>query len=314
MKFLIVWLVVLFVPFFSKASSSCSEIPAIDLGKIRNQGDKGWCFAHAAADLIGYAFKDELRGQQVSATHLALKYARKYSPWSPYQDGGFIRLAIRRGTQDGVCLADMDDRLMNGGPSSDLSAKLDYLDELWSAQNKNDWKRYDELLRTAISKGSILSTIPQATLLQTLRQASRAQAASRVADLLCRHNGQFQVLHRKINKTSYVTKATIGGNGTLFHIIDGELSFRNPVGIDFYSAFLMEDTLKKDGRHAATLIGRRTNPKTGECEYLLRNSWGESCGLRGFFCNEGRFDKGNIWVPKALLQKFIYAMTIIEKK
>jgi hypothetical protein len=66
-----------------------------------------------------------------------------------------------------------------------------------------------------------------------------------------------------------------------------------PVGIDYCWNFLMDgpdapneqqlkackrkgqDKLEDD--HKSVLIGRRVNPSTKKCEYLLRNSWGNDC-------------------------------------
>jgi len=53
------------------------------------------------------------------------------------------------------------------------------------------------------------------------------------------------------------------------------------------------------GAHASVIIGRRTNPKTGQCQLLIRNSWGEdpSFAYKKSIESEG----ANFWVDEEVI-------------
>ena len=85
-------------------------------------------------------------------------------------------------------------------------------------------------------------------------------------------------------------------------MINKKLSKSEPV-IVYYDASLLLKTPTdpaKDYRHYSTLVGRRLNPKTQKCEYLLRNIWGTDCSQypSRFECEEG-----NIWITESDLKK-----------
>jgi hypothetical protein len=52
------------------------------------------------------------------------------------------------------------------------------------------------------------------------------------------------------------------------------------------------------GYHAVVVIGRRKNPTTGKCDFLVRNSWGTSCNG---VSPEWQCDGGNIWMDSTAL-------------
>jgi hypothetical protein len=67
------------------------------------------------------------------------------------------------------------------------------------------------------------------------------------------------------------------------------------------------------GAHAVLIIGRRKNPTTGTCQYLLRNSWGTSCNnpfSTDVECEQG---KGNIWIDANSLASNITGLGVKTK-
>ncbi len=72
----------------------------------------------------------------------------------------------------------------------------------------------------------------------------------------------------------------------------------------------------KHGLHASVVVGRRFNPTTSSCEYLIRNSEGTSCSgydsrlecdrtWGGVPCPPGRRCGGQVWLPIEVLAKNI---------
>jgi hypothetical protein len=52
-----------------------------------------------------------------------------------------------------------------------------------------------------------------------------------------------------------------------------------PAGIIYFADFLLNPNAKQSSPHASSLVGKYFNPKTCEVEYILRNSWGNSCDI-----------------------------------
>ena len=64
--------------------------------------------------------------------------------------------------------------------------------------------------------------------------------------------------------------------------------------------------------HASLVIGRRKDPDSGKCQFLVRNSWGTGCdGYRqaGWDC-----EHGNIWVDEAALKVNLTEVYYLESK
>lgn len=65
-------------------------------------------------------------------------------------------------------------------------------------------------------------------------------------------------------------------------------------------------------RHASLVIGRRINPQTNRCQFLVRNSWGSQCMTgtprRPVYAPEWDCDHGNIWVDTDALAKNTYEL------
>ncbi|MBC7714327.1 MAG: hypothetical protein H7177_13365, partial [Rhizobacter sp.] len=62
--------------------------------------------------------------------------------------------------------------------------------------------------------------------------------------------------------------------------------------------------------HESTLIGRKFNPESGQCEYLIKNSWG------GGDCQQTssiKCEDGNFWVPRTALKNNIDSATWLKE-
>ncbi|MBI3542262.1 MAG: hypothetical protein HY075_03170 [Deltaproteobacteria bacterium] len=85
-----------------------------------------------------------------------------------------------------------------------------------------------------------------------------------------------------------------------------------PIGISFCGNIMKEGAGYKSScwGHAAVLMGRRFNPESNQCELLVRNSWGPSCGMyaKDVKC-EGN---GNFWVSSDLMMKNTRQLTNLE--
>jgi hypothetical protein len=123
------------------------------------------------------------------------------------------------------------------------------------------------------------------------------------------------------------------GPKKLIDVIHAELSAPNPqpVAISYCAGVLKQGEsyrglvyLRKgaqcagesrgNGLHASLVIGRRKNPRTGSCEFRIRNSWGPSCGSRKKpkYSKDWDCDHGNIWVSQDALMNSIYEISYLQ--
>lgn len=89
--------------------------------------------------------------------------------------------------------------------------------------------------------------------------------------------------------------------------IDALLDQNSILSINFHSQMLTGPGTPGE-YHAATIVGRRMNSETRQCEYLVRNSWGASCELYG----ERDCDNGHIWIPQDTILDYAQEMNYLE--
>lgn len=96
-------------------------------------------------------------------------------------------------------------------------------------------------------------------------------------------------------------------------LVNGALSLRNPqpVGLGYYPKFLEKKNAKKnEGEyHQSIIIGRRKN-QVGQCEFLLRNSWGPRCNLT-VPCDPRT--KGQYWINAEELMRHADEVTMARE-
>jgi hypothetical protein len=81
--------------------------------------------------------------------------------------------------------------------------------------------------------------------------------------------------------------------------IDSLLNRKIPVGVGYFmKALKMIGPNDSYSSHASVITGQRTNPQSGVCELLVRNSYGSDCKDRRGDDRYGRScENGSIWVP-----------------
>ena len=85
--------------------------------------------------------------------------------------------------------------------------------------------------------------------------------------------------------------------------IDSQLGKERPIVIHAKSNVFYNDQVENDG-HAMTVIARRLNNQTKQCEYFFRDSVGQNCS---FYKTEYEWDEksGGIWVQQSQIEKII---------
>ena len=348
------YLVMLIVFFFVHSAHAANGNKALctnvdlrsEMGPIRDQGDKGWCYANAAADLLSFKHRNELHGQQVSAAYTALTYLR--STYGSIGDGGYVSAAVLASEEYGLCPRTLEDKVEHQGLTKlTLKQRLDALKNFkidWDEAVKGDEaanKRFDARYAQYIKSKSIVAQIPRDSLFTILDNSTPRTFINEFAKNICK--GQVRILSDKpqvvfdsklmSNPIDISVPGWLTGlpNSTKVHIgpiawnplsankdfvanIDGQLSKNNIVAIDYFADFLSTDFLKhphtaRGGMHASVIVGRRWNDSAKSCDYLIRNSWGSGCWS---YTDRQNCEGGNIWVPEDVLRYNLYAYIYLK--
>lgn len=312
----------------------CSDVdvrevrPALDdiFSVPRNQGLIGWCYGFAAADLISAEV-----GVSVSSAHVSSIYNKKvasnffwrigYSIGDLFKkddmgevyEGGFISKAIKNTLSSGsVCReGDIPYDKKYLGQFRDI---MQGLDELSHRLEKNrithtealaELKVFlDEDLFPTVDYEQVLEDIQKKNLNKVVEGIMRANCGENLVSL-----PKMKVKNKSKPRLSQETEDRFNSSvrriGKYFRALNEKLESGKPVGISYN----VKRVTRQSGGHASVVIGRRW--KNNQCEYQIRNSWGDSCRSykEGIECDE---KSGSFWVSDDTLYKMSKSITYIE--
>lgn len=274
---------------FSAYGQSCSSVDLRTtpggraLGEVRNQGAMGWCASYVTADLVSFRQRQKISGLGVAihwtnrTSGLITRVQRTLSGTVPVLEGA--------GSNPGMASRSLRGRfqcLERDLPSDDNSANslrgtLERIAEIK--------RQYDQTRQC-----------PQPSI-QTVQSMFPRLAATDVMSIL--RYSSLQDVHKNFMyrncRGRYVSvESTPLSYSRSWADADAQLSRGNLVAFGYNSKVLKNARELSGGiRHSSSLMGRRM--RQGKCEYLVRNSWGRSCGYydRSYPC-----EQGNIWVPR----------------
>lgn len=278
------------------AESTCAGSNERDLsssmGPTRNQGATGWCFAYVAADLMSFKL-----GVQVSAADTAMSFyqndPRCLSFYDPVKlQGGWMNLAIQRTYGSGACL-----------------------ESKFRSQDVSYWVGEFPIQKSSFNKLKCEENVAVRQLFPGLRANTVDQIYynTSLADSFI-SNLSKEACKPRI-RTAHIKPVRISNRFTaipLFSQVDEQLRQNRPLGVSICSEMLYNANSKCSRvDHTVTIIGRRYNKTTKECEYLIRNSWGpDVCPDydKKYKCNSAN---GNVWIPKSILRRSMNNVTYI---
>jgi C1A family cysteine protease len=291
---------------------SCPLVDMRDqLGPIRNQGQTGYCFAFAVADVMS-----RLLGKRVSAWDIDLTYrgdqlrqlvsfrSSRLARAAAYDDGGSINQAFVDAQKKGVCL---ESSLPSeyASQSGGLDQVIKGIEKLRTeAETTASKKNFDTSCEKNINP--VLSDLTSAAKISNLAQVV---AQSTLSDAIYGIDAQACDGHRiKIPQEYRIDlyfSLPSSPNPQQLEVIDSELNHKNPMLIG-YNADILSDRHKgaSDSPHASIIVGRQFDRSRGQCDYIIRNSWGKDCSEYDpyYKCQDG-----NVWVPKENLEQAMYA-------
>lgn len=272
------------------------------MGPVRDQGNIGWCYAHATADIIGYAFDRQLT-KPVAALSIALMNnhinAKRF-----LTEGGTVERTLSRALRTPMYEFDREDYLKVG--FCDLEREKVFLG---NPSNETEVRQYLRALfkvKEDFDNQMVKAEDLAPELLNLVRRSTQLDFSLRVAELICGPN-------RNYNTRGKVNKHFSDDDANLVAHIDTQLNKTNIIGIGIYSDFIQKENGKfnKSDLHAAIIVGRRISPKSNKCEYLVRNSWGTDPDKYSKHVTE--VIDGNLWIPANLIKENVFEIDYIEK-
>lgn len=276
------------------------ENESVNRKNTRDQRPIGWCYAYAASDLVSFTLN-----KRVSAVALHSSNRNPFLEQLTTKDkaGGFTKKAIEfaMDLHKGFCLE-------SEVRSSDFGFS--------EAKNLKDLVGQTEKLKAEVKNNppcsleSRLSSSPLAADLKKFLPALEvAQFATQNWNELIASACKTKI------KLSPQDMIKSGRGPNYIADIDNQLNDKNICGIS-YSLNILVDRNDME-QHASVVIGRRWNETIQQCEYLIRNSWGNSCRFKtrdDLYCdkNNDGSDNGHFWVGEDRLKKSLSGTTYIE--
>ncbi len=290
-----------------RGSKNCSPVDLRSkFGPVRDQDSVGWCYAFVAADLLSARL-----GFRVSAADIAVHYTAdknlKPFPRTSHQigelgsgiEGGSPHYALLTAMKNGVC-READ------SPSEFYAEDSQLRNSITDLETKaaKSWPRYLLNQTSRLTEDKICPT--------RLSSASQIESVVRLSlpsNVIYNLNAARCAGKRIPAGISELDSTLADPNGAkVVEFLDRALSLGQPAIVGYHSNFLKG--LRGDSPHASVVVGRRINPASGLCEFLIRNTWGPSCAPYGikFDCEEG-----HVWVPREKIDQFAIDAVSIEK-
>lgn len=297
--------------------NTCTSVDQTsNMPPVRSQGSIGWCYAHAAAGLIAHK-----TGVDVSANAIAVNYNQTHENQylidiGPIKygyigqsniEGGYINQAIVASHANGYCLEEDFSTELPDSEQANFEAEIDRLEALYEEYTGyfgTSWGGNQDILE-CLNQNQPTYLFPSVTinvLEAILKQSSRDEFVYNLMQEQCQEVEINQAIrpHR-------IDAPAISNKKNLINKIDEQLNKGSIAAVQYDSDMLYNHKISTSLSHASTIIGRRFNDSTGECEYLLRNSWGDRCAYDPLECNQG-----DLWIPKSRLMGGALAVNYLE--
>lgn len=301
MKLFLVLFILLSSSVYAVENCSSVSIDTKFMPKNNNQANLDWCFAWTSIDLLSF-----YEQEQLSAYDFAIQYLYKLSKYSDSDE-------IKNFTDVGGDVSQALVLALKGKKGLCLEKDTDYANGDWEKVSTMlvELGNPDKKMSKVICEQSYQSSEPfkdiTSAVVKILDQLSSNRKLSALMDVSCLQRYKF--------KNKYGVGSVKGENASpeyMMKKLDALLTSKNPVSIDYDSNLISNgpDYKKQVVDHSSTIIGRRLNPETKQCEYQLKNSWGDGCPRKEIFeCSEG-----NYWIPANTLKNNIQNINWLLKR
>ncbi|MEK2690377.1 C1 family peptidase [Bdellovibrio sp. GT3] len=298
---------------------SCSPVDmSKEMPPIRNQDSVGWCYAFTAADLLSYKMKKNISAADIALQDQdnwldSIERGVKGSTAADF-NGGWFSHSLQSMQRKGLCLEkDLSSEDNSGGTFADSLRSLDSWGRATIAAKRQECDSlYAETKK--LFPGATLSDLQE-----VVKSSSKRDFINNLREKSCKQRipAQYEVV--TITKQGYYKKiydklARNSPELDYAQALDEQLSNKNPVGVSIDANGLSDrrspaTTYENSASHALSVVGRRFNDSTGQCEYLLRNSYGAGCSG---YDSTLECKKGMIWMPKPDLMSRTWGLSYVK--
>lgn len=307
-----------------QGNNDCSFVDLRTLGKLttvnREQGDIGWCYAFAAADLVQFYYNTV----PLSAANIAINYndlgiANVVHWFSKIRYGlkpqgrnvnylepetGLIELALKNSFKVGFCSRENmpDEKVVKVNLATQEKEMVDL-----------EVAMYDMLrdLRNTVRKNPSqlkhMYEFPHVGT-QEIAEILLKNKKQKIFNVINNRSCQDNEIHLPLPKIVQKIKSP-----HILKYVDQQLDKANIVSLD-YTSNVLRDKKKANkifqSLHTSTIVGRRWSNENNQCEYLIRNSAGSSCDNK--YDPSYECDDGNIWIGKKYLHKSMLRVTYLQ--
>ncbi|MGE3609787.1 MAG: hypothetical protein AB7I27_09405 [Bacteriovoracaceae bacterium] len=285
-----------------KFSCTPKDLRGERLGPIRNQDSISTCFAFTAADLLTYKL-----GQRISGIDIAL-YKRGYftrmmmDSLGPLKVGGEVPDAFQGSLERGWCLEKdfpSEDNIMGGDYYALFKKIRDYKKLL--KMNEAQVCEVKDLLSSVFPKND------RDKLFENFLRSTEDQLLKDLAGDSCK-----RIKGKDIKLVTKSRNFLFDNINELRDSMDKQLDQNNILGFAYNAKILKNKDAQVQSAlaaHTSLIVGRRPNPKTGKCEYLIRNSYGRSCSMYDprLACEEGY-----LWMPVDSLKRAMHEVYYVK--
>lgn len=296
----------------------------------RNQGNFGWCYAYAISDYYSY-----ITGEKASAFDVALNmfneeidegnFDKKLSKAAGYYPDRVLRRIFQTGLcyEDDIQSNDINHTISWKGQEKDIGSPgvlgytefLNFLANIPHEKSKRQFYLCESQFNmikqvfTAAEYGDVLNILTFYEKHEIWDELKKLSCKKKIAPpnhevIAHTKKNNFDTLNLldKINEQLDSQSGTKAGKPVIIHY-DADLPSEES-----------EVTTDNDYNHASLVVGRRTNPNTGQCEYLIRNSWGTDVKDPNEDKDLVTYDNGYYWAPANALLGNLYSVTYTQKK
>ena len=287
--------------------------------KMRNQHDVSWCFAHATSDYLQYTFQIN---EQISAADVAINYSQsnldklmhffqsmggKEGRELPAQTG-FQKVAVKKILPQGYCPesalpSDEWNRVdVTTGTQTKTEIKMAIL-ETFDIQQ--DIKSGDIANPSQLSNYYTFKNIDRDQFYSILKNSKSSKLMENIRVAACKND------RRPFGQKISLDYKFRGKN--IFNSINASFNAGMPVTIDFFDdIFRHYDKPKIDinNLHTVLVYGRKFNQETQQCQYMIKDSYGEQCFR---YDPKIECEKGYVWLPENKLFHTLASRLILHK-
>jgi hypothetical protein len=303
------------VEFEEKEKSDCTDINmAALLGPVRDQTDKGWCYAFSAAELVTFRLGPETNkfNRRVSAADIAFQFNHENTSWFSKvfrgsdigeTEGGWMNLALKAALKNqGFCLE--KNAPSEGFAFGKLDQTIEDIRSIVEAQNPSA----DHFCFSYLRVQDMFPGIDLDSYGKILFAAGNDNWE--YFKQLNRQNCEGKRNNYDISTDAIVNlKRESDGQDSMASAIDYQLSKKNILSIAFNAQMMGREYY---GGHAVNIVGRKYDEKEKTCKYLLRNSWGNGCSSKIYSHLCAKEYPGHLWVSKERLMKYTFDVTYIK--